>query len=68
MRKFEIGNRYFESGLTFEITGRTDKTVKYIIIQHAGRTNEKKSEEKKAKVLDWNTREVFIKGDYTIEA
>jgi hypothetical protein len=25
MKKFEVGNRYYESGLTFEITGRKQK-------------------------------------------
>lgn len=27
MKKFEVGNRYYESSLTYEITGRTAKTV-----------------------------------------
>ena len=41
MRKFEVGKRYYESGLTFEIVKRTAKTVTYKSIQHAGRINER---------------------------
>lgn len=69
MKKFEVGNRYYESGLTFEITGRTAKTVKYVEIQHAGKFNERHSEEKKSKVHEWPEREVFFAtGDRTVEA
>ena len=68
MKKFEIGNRYYESGLTFEITGRTEKTIKFVKVQHAGRFNERKSEEKKTKIFNWDTREVFFVGDRTVEA
>ena len=41
MKKFEIGKRYYESGLTFEITNKTAKTITYKVIQHAGRYNER---------------------------
>ena len=41
MRKFEVGKRYYESGLAFEIVKRTTKTVTYKAIQHAGRINER---------------------------
>lgn len=68
MKKFEVGNRYYESGLTYEITGRTAKTVKYVAIQHAGKFNEKRSEERKAKVHEWTNGEAFIDGSRTIEA
>lgn len=68
MKKFEVGKRYNDGALTFEITGRTDKTIKFVEIQHAGRANEKKSTEKKAKILDWIEREVFIVRERTIEA
>lgn len=68
MRKFEAGKRYEDSGITFEITGRTEKTVKFIEIQHVNRFNEKRSTEKKAKIRDWGDREVFLIGDRTIEA
>lgn len=68
MRKFEIGQRYYESGITFQITGRTEKVVKYVEVQHAGRFNERRSEERKAKIKDWNDKEVFLVGYRTIEA
>ena len=68
MKKFEVGNRYYESGLTYEITGRTAKTVKYVAIQHAGNFNEKRSEARKAKALEWTNGEAFIDGSRTIEA
>ena len=68
MRKFEAGNRYEDSNMTFEITSRTAKTVKFVEIQHAGRSNERRSKEKKAYIKDWEDREVFFAGDRTIEA
>ena len=68
MRKFEINNTYYECGLTFLITGRTAKTVKYIKIQHYGLPNERRSEEKKTAVKSWEGREVFLVGYRTIEA
>lgn len=35
MKKFEIGKRYYESGVTYEIIKKTAKTVTYKAIQHA---------------------------------
>ena len=51
MKRFEIGQRIDKGGVVFEITGRTKKTVKFVEIQHAGRFNERRSEEKKEKDL-----------------
>ena len=68
MRKFEVGKMYGEHAVNFEIVGRTNKTVSFVKVQHAGRFNEKKSEVKKAKIFDWETREVFFSNDETIEA
>lgn len=69
MRKFEIGKRYYESGVTFEIVKRTAKTVTYKAIQHAGRSNERVMKEATAKIHNWETREVIICfGDRTVEA
>ena len=68
MKKFEVGRRYYESGLTFEIVKRTARTVTYKAIQHAGRFNERKSEEKKARINKWENREVFFYNYYQIEA
>ena len=68
MGKFEVGKRYYESGLNFEIVKRTAKTVTYKAIQHAGRINERVVKEDTAKIKDWETREVIFCGDRTIEA
>lgn len=68
MKKFEVGKRYYESGLTFEIVKRTASTVTYKAIQHAGRFNERVLKEATTKIIDWQTREVIFCGDRTIEA
>lgn len=68
MRRFEINKTYYESGHTFLITGRTAKTIKYVELQHAGRFNERRSEEKKAAIKDWGDREVFMVSCWLIEA
>ena len=47
MRKFEVGKRYGENAVVFEIIKRTAKTITYAPIYHAGRYNESKREEKK---------------------
>ena len=68
MRKFKVGKMYGDHAVKFEIVGRTDKTVSFVKVQHVGRFNEKKSEVKKAKLFDWETREVFFSNDETVEA
>ena len=68
MRTFEVGKRYGESAVVFEITKRTAKTVTYAAIHHAGRYNESRREEKRVKVHDWGSREVFFAGSETVEA
>ena len=68
MRKFEIGKRYRDGAMTFEITGRTAKTVKFVYVQHAGRFNERKGEEQRARVNNWGDREVFFTSCYQVEA
>ena len=60
MRTFEVGKRYGESAVA--------KTVTYAAIHHAGRYNENRREEKRAKVHDWGSREVFFAGSETVEA
>ena len=69
MRKFEIGKVYGEHAIEFEIVDRTAKTITYRAIQHRGRYNERKDEPIKAKIRNWETREVFFtKGHETVEA
>ena len=68
MKKFEVGKRYYESGLTFEIVKRTAMTVTYKAIQHAGRFNERVVKEATTKIRDWETREVIKRNKKTDEA
>lgn len=68
MKKFEIGKRYTEGGVTFEVLSRTSKTVKMALIQHAGKPNEKITSIKNKKVNNWNTEEVVYFGCYEIHA
>jgi hypothetical protein len=68
MKKFEIGKRYYESGVTYEIIKKTAKTVTYKAIQHAGKINERVLEQKTAKLQIWGEKEVFCVRSRTIEA
>lgn len=68
MRKFETGKRYGENAVVFEIIKRTAKTITFSAIQHPGRFNERRSEEKTVKIRDWGDREVFYAGSKTVEA
>lgn len=68
MKKFEIGKRYTEGGVTFEVLSRTAKTVKMALIQHAGRANEKVTSIKSKKVNNWGTEEVIYWNCYEIHA
>ena len=68
MKAFEIGKRYYESGVTYEIVKKTAKTVTYKAIQHAGRSNERVLEQKTVKLQIWGEKEVFCVRIRTIEA
>jgi len=68
MERFEVGKRYVVGGIAYEITGRTEKTIKFVDAQHAGRFNERKSNQKKAKICDWSDREVFMVSCHIVEA
>lgn len=69
MRKFEVGKRYTENGaVEFEIVKRTAKFVTYVMIQHPGKSNERRCDAKKARINEWDNREVFFAGNYQLEA
>lgn len=68
MKKFEIGKRYTDGAMTFEIIGRTAKTAKVATIQHAGRFNEKVTDIKNRKINNWDTEEVIYCGCYELHA
>ena len=69
---FEIGNRYAEDGSDwkqYEIISRQGNSITYVQILHTERYNEKRSEQKKAKVKQWKKGEVFITSyDRTVTA
>ena len=68
MKKFEVGKIYGEHSVKFEIVGRTNKFISFVKVQHAGRYNERKSEVKRTKIVDWETKEVFFVNGETVEA
>lgn len=68
MREFKAGNKYDVGGTTFEIMKRTKKFVLYIEIQHAGKFNERKSEEKRTKIYNHKDCEYFYSHPYEVEA
>lgn len=68
MRTFEVGKRYGENAVVFEVVKRATKTVTYVAVQHAGKPNERRGEAKAAKIRDWGDREVFFAGSETVEA
>ena len=46
MRTFEVGKRYGEHAVVFEIVKRTAKTITYAAAQHAGRYNDSESKKR----------------------
>lgn len=68
MKKFEVGKRYKENGVTFEVLNRTAKTIKMALIQHAGKSNESATDIKSKKIQNWDTEEVVFFGCYEIHA
>ena len=68
MKQFEVGKIYGEHSVKFEIVGRTNKFISFVKVQHVGRYNERKSEVKRTKIVDWETKEVFFVNGETVEA
>lgn len=68
MKKFEIGKRYVDGAMTFEIISRTARTAKVAYIQHAGRSNEKITNIKTRKIQNWETEEVIFCEPYELHA
>ena len=54
--------------MTFEVLSRTPKTMKFVMIQHEGKSNESRALAKKAKINNWGDREVFFSNCYQVEA
>lgn len=70
MNKFEVGRKYRVGGIAYEIVKRTEKFVTYRPIQHEGRFNERRGEEKRTKIYfcDFGNTEVFFTGHNEVEA
>lgn len=68
MKKFEVGKKYYDGTEVAEIIKRTEKTISYVIIQHEGKINERKSEVKKKKIYNWETEEVFYSNCFEFHA
>jgi hypothetical protein len=67
--KFEVGKRYKDisgDGVAYEIIKRTAKTVTFVTIQHEGRSNERTSEQKRARICNWEQGEVFCNSYDTV--
>lgn len=67
MKKFEVGNIYGGT-IKYEVTKRTKKFVTYVQIQHFGKFNEKRSEEKRARINEHNETEWFWTGSFEVTA
>lgn len=68
MKKFEVGKRYEDGALTFEIISRTATRANVAIILHEGRANEKVREIKNIKLHVWPDGEVFFHNCYEVHA
>ena len=69
MKKFEVGKRYFGSGVRpYEIIKRTAKTVTYREIDHAGKSNERVADERTMKISIWDGVEVIFPHSDTVMA
>ena len=69
---FEVGKRYAIDGsdwFQFEIVKRQGNSITYVKILHTEQYNEKRSEQKRAKIKQWQKGEVFITSrDKTVTA
>lgn len=68
MKKFEVGKKYRDGAMVFEILERTEKTAKVAYIQHAGRSNEKVTSIKRKKINKWEHTEMIFCDPYEIMA
>lgn len=68
MKKFEIGKVYGDHAVKFEIVARTAKTITFVKIAHAGKANERRYDQKKIKIREWEGKEVFYAFEEIVEA
>ena len=65
---FEVGKVYGEDSVKYEVVKRTKKTVTIIEVHHFGKFNEKRKNERKVRISDWNGTEAIVFGNKTVLA
>lgn len=68
MKMFEVGKIYGEDAVKYEVIKRTKKTVTVVEVHHFGKFNEKRKNEKKVRISDWNGAEALVFGNRTVLA
>lgn len=65
---FEVGKIYGEDEVKYEVVARTKKTATIVEVHHFGKFNEKRKNEKKVRISDWNGTEALVFGNRTVLA
>ena len=63
---FEVGKIYGEDAVKYEVVARTKKTATIVEVHHFGKFNEKRKNEKKVRISDWNGTEALVFGNRTV--
>lgn len=65
---FEVGKIYGEDAIKYEVVAITKKTATILEVHHFGKFNEKRKNEKKVRISDWNGTESLVFGNRTVLA
>lgn len=65
---FEVNKIYGTESVKYEVLKRTKKTAVIIEVHHFGKVNEKRKNERKVKIENWNGTEVMVFGNHTVLA
>lgn len=65
---FEVGKIYGEDSVKYEVVARTKKTATIVEVHHFGKFNEKRKNERKVKISDWNGKEALLFGSRIVLA
>ena len=65
---FEVGKIYVEDTVKYEVVARTKKIATIVEVHHFGKFNEKRKNEKKVRISDWNGTEALVFGNRTVLA
>lgn len=63
---FEVGKIYGEDAVKYEVVARTKKTATIVEVHHFGKFNEKRKNERKVRISDWNGTEALVFGNRTV--